>query len=114
VLGKGVPRFVSWYCNFDADVQGFINRRHFNSCMHTEVAPPCPVTTGLLIALHHTAHGKDDLVDRVMEMDNTRHPFSSSDENQRGQVSALQRFRLDLKKKICATLCKVTGQGKDR
>jgi hypothetical protein len=27
------------------------------------------MTTGLLVALQHTAHGKNDLVDCVMEMD---------------------------------------------
>jgi len=65
----GVPLLVAMYVDLHPDVSGYLERRHLNTATHTELPPQCAVTTGLLIALHHTAHGKNDVLDRVIEMD---------------------------------------------
>jgi hypothetical protein len=83
--------------------------------MQTEIAPKCAVTTGLLIALHHTAHGTDDVVDRVIEMDD--HPWVSipDDLSKEEHESMRKRCRHFLGDRIRSILKKFIGpHAKDR
>jgi hypothetical protein len=103
------------YVDLHPDVSGYLERRHLNIAMQTEIPPQCAVTTGLLIALHHTAHGKNDVLDRVIEMD--EHPWMSVPTCSSGEeeAAAMKRHRGILCGRITDTLSKVVGsQAKDR
>jgi hypothetical protein len=83
--------------------------------MQTELPPQCAVTTGLLIALHHTAHGKNDVLDRVIEMD--IFPWMSVPEclSSEKEAASMKRRRKSLQSRFIETLGKVVGdRAKDR
>jgi hypothetical protein len=66
-----MPLLASVYGNFHPAVLAYLHSRHFNlGVTEMRPLPVCPVTTGLLVALHYTGHGKTDLVDIVIKMDN--------------------------------------------
>ena len=66
-----MPLLASVYGNFHPAVLAYLNSRHFNlGVTEMRPLPVCPVTTGLLVALHYTGPGKTDLVDIVIKMDN--------------------------------------------
>jgi hypothetical protein len=103
------------YGELHPDVIGFLERRHLNAAMQTEIPPKCAVTTGLLIALHHTAHGKNDVLDRVIEMDD--HPWVSVpvDLSKEEQEAMRNRCRVSLRNRIRFILGKFVGpNAKDR
>jgi hypothetical protein len=96
-------------------VNGFLQRRHLNVGIQTEIPPQCAVTTGLLLALHHTAHGKKDVLDLVIEMDD--HPWLSvpADSSHDEKESIVKKCRKALHSRIANVLSKLTGQtAKDR
>jgi hypothetical protein len=63
------PSIDAQHCDFNPDVRSYLERLHSKMEILNEMPPSCPVTTGLLIAFHSIAHGKNDVVDRVIEMD---------------------------------------------
>jgi hypothetical protein len=75
VAAAGVPLLIALFGDIHPDVNEFIQRRHLSAGIQVEIPPQCAVTTGLLLALHHTSHGKNDVLDRVIEMDD--HPWMS-------------------------------------
>jgi hypothetical protein len=95
-------------------MHAYLKRRNNNTAADTEVPPKCPVTTGLLIALLYTGHGKDDLVERVIEIDT--HPWLDVPNmcTEEEGASALKIIRSVLLKNIKATLSKAANvHGKD-
>jgi hypothetical protein len=115
VAAAGVPFLVALYVDLHPDVSGFLERRHLNTVALTEVPPQCAVTTGLLVALHHTAHGKNDVLDRVIQMDD--HPWISvpADLSKEDQQVLVKKRRKALSDRIDNFLSKLTGpKAKDR
>jgi hypothetical protein len=106
-----MPLLAYVHCNFHPDVGAYLSRRYNNEVKLTEVLPACPVTTGLLIALHHTAHGKNDLVDQVIEMDTHMWLNVSNMASEEEQAAAVKRCRKALQANITNTLGKVHGKG---
>jgi hypothetical protein len=115
VTAAGIPLLLALYGDVHPDVGGFLERRHLNTVMQTEIPPQCAVTTGLLVALHHTAHGKNDVLDRVLEMDDhqwIKVPPNSSKEEQEAIIQKSKKFLSD---RIRYILSKLTGaNAKDR
>jgi hypothetical protein len=112
VAAAGVPFLVALYVDLHPDVSGFLERRHLNTVALTEVPPQCAVTTGLLVALHHTAHGKNDVLDRVIQMDD--HPWISvpADLSKEDQQVLVKKRRKALSDRIDNFLSKLTTKGK--
>ena len=102
------------HCNFHPEVEDYLMKRHRNVA-ELEEPPACRVTTGLLVALHYTAHGKNDVLDCVIEMDTHQWitvPDMASEEE---QAAAVKRCRSTLHSRIKDRLEKVIGSGgKDR
>jgi hypothetical protein len=98
------------HCNFDPAVLDYLTLRHKNVAK-TVVPPTCPVTTGLLVALHLTAHGKKDLLDCVIQMDT--HPWITVFDmtNEKEHARAVIRCRARLLSRITDTLKKAVGRG---
>ena len=96
-------------------MNGYLERRHLNTAMQTEVPPQCAVTIGLLIALHHTAHGKNDVLDRVIEIDNHQWISDPTGLSKEDQEAMVKRCKKALYNRIVNILGKFTGpKGKER
>ena len=111
---SGMPILACLHCTFHPEVKDYLMRRYDNVAK-TEVPPTCSVTTGLLVALHYTANGKNDVLDCVIDMDTHQWitvPDMASEEE---QAAAVKRCRSTLHSRIKERLEKVIGSGgKDR
>ena len=86
--------------SFSSPIVDYLTRRHNSSVKKNEMPPKCDVTTGLLILLKVTGHGKQDLAEQVFAIDT--YEWCSSDADA-------------LRYKITSTLGKVWGkEGVDR
>jgi hypothetical protein len=115
VQAAGVPYLVALYGDLHPDVKGFLERRYLNAVVETETPPQCAVTTGLLVALHHTTRGNNDVLDRVIEMDD--YPWISvpADLCKEDQEIMEKRRKKALYSRIVNVLSKLIGpKAKDR
>jgi hypothetical protein len=102
---------ASLHCNFQPEVVAYLRRRHRNETSPTEELPKCPVTTGLLIALHLTAQGKNDVANCVLAMDTHQWitvPHMASPEE---QAAAVKRCRCSMNSRLKDRLAKAVGKG---
>jgi hypothetical protein len=113
-----MARLASLYSDFQPEVVAYLRQRHRNEETPTEELPKCPVTTGLLIALHITGLGKsdlNDLVDIVIALDVYSWITIPDMASAKEQDAAAKRCRNRLRGRIKETLGKVAGKGgKDR
>ena len=100
---SGIALLAFVHGGFPAGVVNYLTRRENNTLRRNELPPKCAVTTALLIPLRVTANGKQDLMEKVPEMDTHEWVRETSDAPEE------RRARERLRKKIEGTLKKVVG-----